>query len=243
MKSRKLLLVSIVISILLSTRLQNAQAESTDGANDLSTVVLPGLSNKYREMLGSKAVLVMLRDDKGSDLLVLAAKDPEIVGHKYKKKTTISRDACSVRYEPLDSGGKAFELSSHAQEIEITDAAERNRLLNLADKFIAQRDLQLYLADLQRRIKRAWFPKGDEFRQKRAVVVGKIHRTGEVSNLRLERSSGDNRSDQADLKAVANAAPFRPLPSHCPDQADVQFVFDSGPVCKLQVNFSSPSKQ
>ena len=64
------------------------------------------------------------------------------------------------------------------------------------------------MADLQRRIKRAWFPpKGDE--SKRVIVIFKIHRNGELSNLRLEKSSGLAIANQKALSAVENTTPFR----------------------------------
>jgi TonB family protein len=91
----------------------------------------------------------------------------------------------------------------------------------------AQADIDFgpYMADLQRRIKRAWFPpKGDE--SKRVVVVFKIHKGGDLSHLRLEHSSGLALADQAALKAVENAAPFRPLPAGASDDVDIQFTFD-----------------
>lgn len=96
-----------------------------------------------------------------------------------------------------------------------------------APSLAAQADVDFgpYMADLQRRIKRAWFPpKGNE--SKRVVVVFKVHRGGELSNLRLERSSGVAIADQAALKAIENAAPFRPLPAGAADDVDIQFTFD-----------------
>jgi TonB family protein len=81
------------------------------------------------------------------------------------------------------------------------------------------------MADLQRRIKRAWFPpKGNE--SKRVVVVFKVHANGTMSNLRLVTSSGAAIADQAALKAIENAAPFRPLPDGAPTDVDIQFTFD-----------------
>lgn len=91
----------------------------------------------------------------------------------------------------------------------------------------AQKDVDFgpYMADLQRRIKRAWFPpKGNE--SKRVQVVFKVHSNGTVSNLRLLGSSGLAIADQAALKAVQNAAPFRPLPDGAPPDVDIQFTFD-----------------
>jgi len=81
-----------------------------------------------------------------------------------------------------------------------------------------------YMADLQRRIKREWFPpKGNE--SDPVVVAFKVEYGGQLSNLRLEKSSGIAEADQAALKAVQKAAPYRPLPSSF-DQVEVQFTFD-----------------
>jgi TonB family protein len=86
-------------------------------------------------------------------------------------------------------------------------------------------DFGPYMQDLQRRIKKAWFPpRGQESR--RVTVVFKIHSGGELSHLRLERSSGNASADQAALRAVENAAPFRPLPQGAPPDVDIQFTFD-----------------
>ncbi len=86
-------------------------------------------------------------------------------------------------------------------------------------------DFGPYMADLQRRIKRAWFPpRGQESR--RVVVIFKVHSGGELSDLRIDKSSGVATADQAALEAVRNAAPFRPLPNGAPSVVDIQFTFD-----------------
>lgn len=86
-------------------------------------------------------------------------------------------------------------------------------------------DFGPYMADLQRRIKRAWYPpRGQE--SKRVVVIFKVHTGGELSDLRIDKSSGTAIADQAALQAVTNAAPFRPLPSGAPSVVDIQFTFD-----------------
>ncbi len=86
-------------------------------------------------------------------------------------------------------------------------------------------DFGPYMADLQRRIKRAWFPpKGME--TKVVTAVFKVHQQGELSDLKLHKSSGVAIADQAALKAVENAAPFRPLPEGSPENIDIQFTFD-----------------
>jgi len=104
---------------------------------------------------------------------------------------------------------------------------DANKNPNGRPSVAAQADVDFgpYMADLQRRIKRAWFPpKGNE--SKRVVVVFKVHKGGELSNLRLDHSSGVAVADQAALKAVENAAPFRPLPAGANDDVDIQFTFD-----------------
>lgn len=91
----------------------------------------------------------------------------------------------------------------------------------------AQADVDFgpYMADLQRRIKKCWFPpRGNE--SKRVVVVFKVHTDGTLSDLRIDKGSGVPVADQAALKAVNDAAPFRPLPSGAPSDVDIQFTFD-----------------
>jgi TonB family protein len=104
---------------------------------------------------------------------------------------------------------------------------DRNNNPNGAPSVAAQQDVDFgpYMADLQRRIKRAWFPpRGQENR--RVVVVFKIHKEGELSNLRLVTSSGMAGADKAAMSAVENAAPFRHLPEGASDDVDIQFTFD-----------------
>ncbi len=89
-----------------------------------------------------------------------------------------------------------------------------------------QPDFGPYLADLTRRIKRAWFPpKGNEY--KRVTVVFKVHRDGQMTNLRMITSSGLTIADQAVLVAVEHAAPFRPLPAGSNEEIDVQAIVNS----------------
>jgi len=86
-------------------------------------------------------------------------------------------------------------------------------------------DFGPYMAELQRRIKRAWFPPKDA-RSKRVKVIFKVHRNGEMTNLRLANSSGLTAADEAALKAVESAAPFHPLPIGAPADVDIEFTFD-----------------
>jgi len=82
-----------------------------------------------------------------------------------------------------------------------------------------------YMSDLQRRIKRCWYPPSNH-ETKRVKVIFSLTRNGELTNLRIIRSSGLNMADNAALKAVENAAPFRPLPAGAPSTVDIEFTFD-----------------
>jgi TonB family protein len=89
-------------------------------------------------------------------------------------------------------------------------------------------DYSQFMQDLQRRIKRAWFPpKREEY--KRTTVIFKVWRNGAVSHVRIGESSGDVILDEAAIKAVNNASPARPLPGGSPDNIDIDFALDYKP--------------
>jgi TonB family protein len=86
-------------------------------------------------------------------------------------------------------------------------------------------DFKPYLADMSRRIERAWFPpKSGEWSQ--VIVYFKIHKPGGLSSLRVQESSGSIIADKAALEAVTKAAPFRPLPEGSDKAVDIAFTFD-----------------
>lgn len=86
-------------------------------------------------------------------------------------------------------------------------------------------DFGPYMADLQRRIKRAWIPPRGA-RSRRVKVVFRIHTHGDLSDLKIVMSSGEALQDQAALKAVETAAPFSRLPARSPETVDIEFTFD-----------------
>lgn len=86
-------------------------------------------------------------------------------------------------------------------------------------------DFGPYMAELQRRIKRAWYPpKSHE--SDRIQVIFKVQTNGTMSHLRVSKASSSAIANQAALKAVQNAAPFSPLPDGAPESVDIQFTFD-----------------
>ncbi|MBX9722732.1 MAG: TonB family protein [Candidatus Obscuribacterales bacterium] len=86
-------------------------------------------------------------------------------------------------------------------------------------------DFTLYMQEIQRRIKRSWFPPKD-MQKRRVKVMFKVHTSGDMSNLRISDSSGFAVADQAALKAVEAAAPFHHLPAYSPENVDIEFTFD-----------------
>lgn len=90
---------------------------------------------------------------------------------------------------------------------------------------IAMPDFGAYMADLQKRIKRQWFPPRGAS-SKRVVVIFTVHRDGHMTDLQRDTNSGDAIDLQAAMTAVQNAAPFPPLPKNSPSSVDIQFTFD-----------------
>jgi TonB family protein len=81
-----------------------------------------------------------------------------------------------------------------------------------------------YVAKIQLRIKHNWHP--PKLHESDCTnVTFKIQRNGSVTDLRLERPSGNIEADQAALRAIQSAAPFDPLPLRS-DRLEMQFTFD-----------------
>ncbi|MDZ4833161.1 MAG: TonB family protein [Candidatus Melainabacteria bacterium] len=90
---------------------------------------------------------------------------------------------------------------------------------------IREVDFSNYMAGLQRRIKRAWYPPKCGT-SKKITVRFNIARDGTLRNLKMVGPSGTALNDQAAIKAVLNAAPFAPLPQGSPEEVDIEFKFD-----------------
>jgi TonB family protein len=87
-------------------------------------------------------------------------------------------------------------------------------------------DFGPYMAELQRRVKRNWIPP-EQGNSRRSVLRFSISRNGEISNLKVGKSSGNPDSDAAAMDAVRRAAPFRTLPAGYKGRTiDIQFTFD-----------------
>lgn len=118
-------------------------------------------------------------------------------------------------------------LSSYATNPTVAPSKDQLNKEKTTQTAKAEADVDFgpYMADMQRRIKRAWFPpRGQESR--RVKVAFKIDSTGNLSKIRLEVPSGFEAADKAAIQAVENAAPLRPLPVGAPSIVDIEFTFD-----------------
>jgi TonB family protein len=92
---------------------------------------------------------------------------------------------------------------------------------------VTRRDIDFgpYIEDVQKRIRSAWYPLRRE-KSNNCKVTFKVSRDGDVSEVKIVKSSGDKEVDAAGEKAVNSASPFEPLPPGSPCSADIEFTFD-----------------
>lgn len=118
-------------------------------------------------------------------------------------------------------------------------------VLNCAGASLAQQqdvDFGPYMQELQRRIKRSWFPpRGSE--TKRVKIRFKVDSLGNPSDAQISESSGVQSCDAAALAALAGAAPFRPLPAGAPSSVDIEFSFDYNVMNARRQSKGSPAAQ
>jgi TonB family protein len=92
--------------------------------------------------------------------------------------------------------------------------------------FICKSDVEYnqYMEDLQRRVKRAWLPPRVGYSS--ALIVGfTVHASGEITNLKVVRSTGDALQDYRAFSAVQDAS-LQPLPIGAPPTVDVEITLD-----------------
>jgi protein TonB len=71
-----------------------------------------------------------------------------------------------------------------------------------------------YLASVQRKVTERW--EGRALQGRQPVVTFEIARDGQVSNVAIKDSSGNRYYDLTAMRAIADAAPFPPLPAEFP---------------------------
>ena len=92
----------------------------------------------------------------------------------------------------------------------------------------AREDLDLgpYFAEIKRRVKRNWRPSVPS-NNRNTILVFSIQRNGQITGLRVIRSSGSPKVDRESLEAVQKSAPFPPLPQNFPnEQLNIEFNFN-----------------
>jgi len=100
--------------------------------------------------------------------------------------------------------------------------------VSLAGSTLQSPNFDSYMADLYRRMQHTWMPPHrQDFR--RVVVQFKINKDGtlSMSDLRIEKSSGNVIADKTALQAVQNAAPFKKLPDDFPNPYETSIAFDN----------------
>lgn len=112
----------------------------------------------------------------------------------------------------LSGPGTSVSPAGSAPSLPIPNTPYQQQPVNQADSTGNNQDYWPYLSDLNRRIKRAWFPPQGS-NEGRCSLLFDIDGGGALSNLRVFSSSGVTLADQSALKAVENASPFRPLPA------------------------------
>jgi TonB family protein len=88
-------------------------------------------------------------------------------------------------------------------------------------------DIRPYLYTVEDRIGKNWSPTQKD-RGEHVVVSFKIKPSGALDDLHVANSSDVATADKAALEAVANAAPFPPVPSSAGDALEVCFEFQAG---------------
>ncbi len=128
-----------------------------------------------------------------------------LLGGTYRK--TLSEDSGSSFFNPQANASQQARNSSGVD---------------------ARQDLNLgpYFAEIRRRVKRNWKPSAP-YNNRHTVLVFSIQRNGQITGLRIRRSSGSEKIDRESLEAVQKSAPFAALPANFPnEQLDVEFNFN-----------------
>lgn len=154
---------------------------------------------------------------------------------------TMSQSTLATLWQQLGQAEKAALAQKKLEKLRSENPRSEHRPLNRyratsADRPASTANNQgqnyfaLYMADIERRIKRAWFPpKG--FEDRRITITFKVSKNGDVSEIQITKASGIELADQAALNATKNAAPFRQLPPDVSEsqQFEMTFAFNPSP--------------
>ena len=87
-------------------------------------------------------------------------------------------------------------------------------------------DMRKYFSEIQRRVRRNWNPKFT-MEEYTTVLNFSIKRNGQITGLKVVRTSGSEDVDREALEAIQDSAPFDPLPANFPlDSINMRFNFN-----------------
>lgn len=117
-----------------------------------------------------------------------------------------------------NGGGDAFFSPEALNYESVLNPAQLNALKDV--------DLSEYFAEIKRRVKGNWNP-SFAVEEYTTFLAFDIQKNGQITGLRVTRSSGSEKVDRESLEAVQDSAPFAPLPPEFPLEAmKVQFSFN-----------------
>lgn len=102
-------------------------------------------------------------------------------------------------------------------------------------------DAKAYLDQVESRVMSVWrLP--EKVAGRRVIIRMNLERSGRVSNVRVEKSSGDKKFDDSALDAVRTASPFPPVPESAKVVAgDLHMVLDPT-LSDLDVGKATPNR-
>jgi TonB family protein len=140
----------------------------------------------------------------------------------------VSLETAAQLYEKQGKRSEAIPLKKRALAIREKLALGEKAFDGPGEGIGAAQDVDFgpYIAELQHRVKHNWNPP-EQGNPRRSVLRFSISRAGEVSNLRVGKTSGNPDSDAAAMDAVHRAAPFQTLPADYKGKnINIQFTFD-----------------
>ncbi|MEM7594130.1 MAG: TonB family protein [Cyanobacteria bacterium P01_A01_bin.83] len=118
----------------------------------------------------------------------------------------------------LASGGDAFFSPEALEYKSVLNPAQLSALKDI--------DLSDYIAAMEQRVRPNWNP-NYRVDDRSTVLTFDIQKDGQVTGLRVTRSSGLADVDQASLEAVRRSSPFPPLPPDFPlESLEITFSFN-----------------
>ncbi|MEM8673714.1 MAG: TonB family protein [Cyanobacteria bacterium P01_G01_bin.67] len=118
----------------------------------------------------------------------------------------------------LANGGDAFFSPEALEYKSVLNPAQLSALKDI--------DLSDYIAAMERRVKPNWNP-NYRVDDRSTVLTFDIQKNGQVTGLRITRSSGLADVDRASLEAIQRSSPFPPLPPGFPlESLEITFSFN-----------------